>query len=152
MYTVWTKYSDACSDHQNIFKETDRFLPFVPTRGSSTQLLQDASCRNVLIRSPCAIIQPGVREWRLRAVPRRRVSPRNRLLTGRRSACVARAVLEGGHLHFPAQPVHFQLAEVVFLIVLYDELLQLADLSLHLAPQLTFHLVQSLEAETGWRM
>lgn len=51
-------------------------------------------------------------------------------------------------MHAPAQPLHLQLPEVVFLVVLNNDLLQLVDLSLHLAPQLSLHFVQGLEKGT----
>lgn len=122
----------------------------------------DSSTRRaVLSRSPCAVIQLSDGRWRCLQPGVRKSGgwdwsreeesfPLIRLLTGLLSESVraARAVLEGSHLHAPTQPLHLQLTEVVFFVVLNDNLLQLPDLSLHFAPQLPFHLVQRLEKET----
>ena len=53
----------------------------------------------------------------------------------------AGVVLEGGHLQAAAQSLRLQVAEVVVIVVLDDDTLQLADLTLHLAAQLPLKLL-----------
>lgn len=62
-----------------------------------------------------------------------------------RSVQIASVVLEGSHLDPTAQPLDLQILEVVFLVVLDDDLLQFTNLTLHPGTQLSLHLQQSLQ-------